>query len=165
LALTDPLTGCQNRRSFHEFANNEFERTQRYGNSTCIIAIDIDNFKEVNDTYGHASGDEVIKQLVKICLSGIRSSDHLGRLGGEEFAIILIETKISDATNVAEKIRKAFEEASIEIGTRHIGCTASFGVAQVLKTDNNILETLNRADTLMYQAKDAGRNQVITQKD
>ncbi len=160
LALTDPLTGCQNRRSFMEFAEKEFERVQRHGNPTCVISMDIDRFKNVNDTYGHPVGDEVIRNLVRACLKIIRASDHLGRLGGEEFAIVLIETDVKNATIVAEKIRTAFGMVETQTKQGPIKCTASFGVAEIRKGDDGIQGTLERADEFLYKAKNGGRNQV-----
>ncbi|MCW9046415.1 MAG: GGDEF domain-containing protein [Alphaproteobacteria bacterium] len=161
LALTDPLTGCQNRRSFMEFASKEFDRVVRHGNSTCVISIDIDTFKTVNDTYGHPVGDEVIRNLVRTCLTAIRSSDHLGRLGGEEFAIVLIETDVQNAVSVAEKIRSAFEAVETTTKQGPIKCTASFGVTKIEKADDGIQGTLERADEYLYMAKKSGRNKVV----
>lgn len=161
LAMTDPLTGCHNRRSFMSVAENEFLRFQRYQRSTCVVMFDIDKFKSVNDTYGHSVGDEVIKEVAASCLGKIRESDTLGRIGGEEFAIVLPETLVEEAIFTAEKIREHFCHVEFNASEAIFFVTSSFGVSEIFPTDVSIQESLNRADEFLYVAKQTGRNKVV----
>jgi len=161
LARTDPLTGCHNRRSFLTLGEAELERYRRYDADLSVIMLDIDRFKSVNDTYGHAVGDEVIRALARCCLENLRRPDVLGRMGGEEFAIILPETSIENAMLVAEKIRAALSETPVAHPGGVLNFTASLGVASADPEDPDILSTINRADNNLYAAKAAGRNRVI----
>lgn len=160
MAQTDPLTGCHNRRSFMREADSEFDRFKRYGGVFAVIMLDIDHFKSVNDTYGHAAGDEVIRALARISLEQTRSSDVLGRLGGEEFAVLLPEATIESATLTGEKLRAAFAAASVEHNGKTIRFTASLGVTVAGKDDEEFFNVLNRADEALYVAKHGGRNRL-----
>lgn len=160
LATTDPLTGSLNRRSFMREAEAEFARFRRYGNRFAVIMIDIDRFKKVNDTYGHAGGDSVIRALTRVCLEQTRSSDVLGRMGGEEFAVLLPEATIDSARIAAEKLRAALEAEVVHHEGREIRFTASLGVAVAGDDDTEILKILSRADDALYVAKNGGRNRV-----
>jgi len=155
------MTGCHNRRNFIALGESEVDRHLRYKTALSIIMLDIDKFKSINDTHGHAAGDEVIKILVKVCLQLLRKSDILGRLGGEEFAIVLPETQSPEAQIVAEKIRAALANTDVLYNEKIIYFTASFGIAKVEKDDKDIHEILNRADQALYMAKNAGRNNVV----
>ena len=158
LANTDPLTGCNNRRNFMEIGKREFEGSRRYGRPMSVLMLDLDHFKIVNDTHGHSTGDEVIISLVRASLTTIRSADCLGRLGGEEFAIILPETDTEGAAQVAEKLRVAVTEARVQGPKGLVHFTVSIGVATYSKQDKTVFDIVNRSDEAMYDAKSSGRN-------
>lgn len=162
MATTDPLTGVCNRRRIFELADAEFKKNKRYGSSLSVIMIDIDNFKQVNDRYGHDAGDTVLKTLIQTCQPNLRTTDHLGRLGGEEFIVLLIETKLSDAEKCAEKLRAIIETTAVPVKENEINITISLGVAAIGEQDKSFNDTLKRADQSLYRAKSGGRNRVIT---
>lgn len=163
MATTDPLTGVCNRRRIFELADAEFKKNKRYSNSLCAIMIDIDNFKQVNDRYGHDVGDTVLKTLMRTCQSNLRTTDHLGRLGGEEFIVLLTETKLSDAERCAEKLRAIIEATAVPVKENEIYVTISLGVAAIGGAqDESFNDTLKRADQALYRAKSEGKNRVIT---
>jgi diguanylate cyclase (GGDEF)-like protein len=162
LAETDPLTGLPNRRSFLETANLEVERVTRYSVVASLITIDLDYFKAVNDTHGHAAGDAALFCFAQVCKKILRNIDTLARLGGDEFVVLLPRTNKSDAVNVAEKLRRAVATTPVESGQRQFNITASFGVAEVLAGDKGIAECLHRADSFLYAAKRAGHNCVMS---
>jgi len=159
LATIDSLTGINNRRSFMDLAQKEMNRSKRYKNPFSLIMLDIDHFKKVNDTYGHSTGDQVLTESCGICLKTIRASDIIGRLGGEEFAIAVVESDMKAAVILAERIRKAVASHTVTFGDAKIGVTVSLGVAQI-RPDCDLNSILERADTAVYQAKGNGRNQV-----
>ncbi|HPJ25910.1 MAG TPA: GGDEF domain-containing protein, partial [Synergistaceae bacterium] len=165
IAATDALTGLPNRRSFFDTLNREIARCHRHGKPLSLILCDIDFFKEVNDTYGHDTGDYVLRQFGRNLRRALRAEDFLSRYGGEEFGMILPETDLPRAIQVAERLRYETEKAlfSAERGKKdapRIQLTASFGVAQ-LELHKDTREALfSRADLLLYQAKNAGRNSV-----
>jgi diguanylate cyclase (GGDEF)-like protein len=162
MATTDPLTGVCNRRRIFELADAEFKKNKRYGSSLSVIMIDIDNFKQVNDRYGHDVGDTVLKTLIQTCQPNLRTTDHLGRLGGEEFIVLLTETKLSDAEKCAEKLRDIIEATAVPVKENEINITISLGVAAIGAQDESFNDTLKRADKALYRAKSEGRNRVIT---
>ncbi|RVU39279.1 diguanylate cyclase [Hwanghaeella grinnelliae] len=162
MARTDPLTGCFNRRALMESAENEFARARRYKSPLTIAMFDIDRFKKVNDTYGHAAGDEVIKNIVTTATESIRTVDIFGRTGGEEFAIVLPDTGTVGASIVAEKLRSAVEHSITEFGGQNITVTVSVGIGFVMPGDQNASQALSRADQALYRAKQTGRNRVNT---
>ncbi|HEU0189308.1 MAG TPA: diguanylate cyclase [Gallionella sp.] len=160
-ARIDLLTGLNNRRHFFELAEQELARAKRYGAPLQALMLDVDHFKLVNDTYGHHAGDLVLQKLSEVCVQTLRGIDILGRLGGEEFAILLPETKGEQALEVAERLRLAVAGAAVPLeqgGSIHL--TVSIGVASVAATDARIEDLLKRADTALYAAKNAGRNRV-----
>ncbi|HAX92272.1 MAG TPA: hypothetical protein DCY07_08760 [Rhodospirillaceae bacterium] len=159
-ANTDELTGVSNRRCFMNEAEQEIRRARRFGRDLSIIMMDLDHFKHVNDTHGHAVGDSALQTVVRASLESLRESDIMGRLGGEEFAILMPETGIDAAADVAERLRAHIGETSISTLTDTIHCTTSLGVAQLKAEDNTIDELLIRADAALFRAKDAGRNRV-----
>ena len=161
MATTDFLTGINNNRHFFEIGNNEIQRVRRFPTPLAVIMVDIDYFKQVNDTHGHAAGDKVLIEIVGICQNSIRNIDVLGRLGGEEFAVLLPHTDIHGGVTTAEHLRTAIEEAEIKFSSEIIKVTASFGVTVLYDTDKDIKQLLDRADKFLYQAKNRGRNQVI----
>lgn len=156
---TDGLTGVANRRHLDERLQNDLEKAQRYGSLLSVIMADIDNFKRINDSYGHLKGDEVILAFTAVLNECVRSADFVARFGGEEFFIILPETDRAGAELLAERIRVAMQAKKIE-GVPY-PVTASFGLTEVLK--NDALERIvQRADQALYQAKEAGRNRVVS---
>jgi diguanylate cyclase (GGDEF)-like protein len=162
LAATDSLTGLPNRRSFLETANLEVERTSRFGTAASVVLIDIDQFKAVNDTYGHAAGDEALRRFSKVCRKRLRKIDVLARLGGEEFVILLPGTNETDAASIAEMLRLVVSKMPVSGGQNKFRISASFGVAEVHARDKGADESLGRADSALYAAKRAGRNRVVS---
>ncbi|MDX9863968.1 MAG: diguanylate cyclase [Anaerolineaceae bacterium] len=161
LSITDPLTNCYNRRFFFDQAGRERERSKRFDRTMSLIMLDLDHFKQVNDRFGHRAGDQVLIHLVQTIQSRLRTIDVLGRYGGEEFVILLLESSSEKAMAAAERIRQTIETRAIEIDQTNIHITASFGVVTYSPTeDPTIDELLDRADQAMYTAKRAGRNQV-----
>lgn len=160
LATTDFLTGINNNRRFFEIGEIEIQRARRFRHALTVIMFDIDYFKKINDTYGHAAGDAVLIAIVDICKFNLRELDTLGRLGGEEFGILLPHTDIDVAKMVAGRLRRAFDETRIALPSDNIKITASFGVTELSETDKTLKDLLDRADSALYEAKQSGRNQV-----
>jgi diguanylate cyclase (GGDEF)-like protein/PAS domain S-box-containing protein len=159
LATTDPLTGLANRRSFMQQAEREMEQCRRYGHPLCLLMLDIDHFKQVNDTWGHDAGDEVLRAVAGIVAESIREVDLCGRLGGEEFAVLLPETPSERALVVAERIRASIESAIIRTDGVTIPITLSVGKAE-MALDDDVNNVIRRADEALYKAKRGGRNRV-----
>jgi diguanylate cyclase (GGDEF)-like protein/PAS domain S-box-containing protein len=160
-AHTDSLTGLANRGRFMELAELEMARSTRYGHPYAVLLLDIDHFKAINDMHGHKSGDAVLQALADVMRETLRGVDIIGRIGGEEFAVLLPETDISSASEVAERLRKAIAEAEIPAANQmplHI--TVSIGVAPPLNQARQIDHVLRQADNALYQAKNSGRNRV-----
>ncbi|WP_301102437.1 sensor domain-containing diguanylate cyclase [Propionivibrio sp.] len=162
-ARFDSMTGCSNRRHFLEELGNELKRSSRFGFSCCLAVLDIDHFKEVNDQYGHATGDILLKHFVQTVGKCLRSSDLLGRLGGEEFALLMPQTALAGAFELAERIRVAVESAVAMSGQIEIRFTVSIGVEQWWGGDDSVETFVARADDAMYEAKRGGRNQVYAE--
>lgn len=160
LAYRDPLTGAENRRAFMEKLDAECLRTQRTGNSAAVIMLDIDHFKRVNDTYGHDAGDLVLKHLVAVLQGGLRRIDTLGHLGGEEFAVLLPETPLPAAAELAERLRALVASQPAPLPSQQVSFTISLGVAPISPGTGKSSVALKQADTAMYQAKHSGRNRV-----
>ena len=161
MATTDPLTALWNRRRFLELAEGELSRLRRYGRPVSVLMLDIDHFKTINDTYGHAAGDEALCRLAELCRCELRETDHLGRLGGEEFAVTLPETGLDEAMDVAERLRQRIGEMDVPVGVSTIQMTVSIGVAACREDDATIDRALGRADRALYEAKNGGRNRVV----
>jgi diguanylate cyclase (GGDEF)-like protein len=163
----DYLTGLFNRRHFIELANKELTRLKRYGGELSLIMFDIDFFKRINDTYGHSIGDVVLQKIAKISSETLREVDIIGRLGGEEFVVLLPHTDRQQAVEAAERLRLALEagEVTLENG-EELQFTASLGVLTIDKAMSlgeealNIDRLLTRVDKALYQAKESGRNRV-----
>jgi diguanylate cyclase (GGDEF)-like protein len=163
-AHTDPLTEALNRRSLEEVALRESARSLRYGNALSMIELDIDHFKHLNDTRGHAAGDCALQALVR-CLNGmLRLQDSLARTGGEEFAILLVDTSGPEALALAERVRQTVAELEVPFEGDPIRMTVCAGVAQFNPTCN-WEEMMRRADGAMYAAKRRGRNRVSARPD
>ncbi len=162
LANRDSLTGANNRGHFMELAHKEILRASRYKRQLSIVIMDMDSFKKINDTYGHASGDQALIMLKNICAKNTRKMDIFARLGGEEFALLLPETAQNRAAELADRLRKFLEEAVIRSGGVEFKSTISMGVAEINIQEHDTLETLlHRADRALYKAKAQGRNRVV----
>ncbi|HEY9852240.1 MAG TPA: diguanylate cyclase [Leptolyngbyaceae cyanobacterium] len=163
LATTDPLTGIWNRRYLLSKAEYELDRAIRYQSPFSVLTIDLDKFKQINDLYGHALGDEVLIDVTKNILKLLRKVDCFGRMGGEEFAILLPETDILLAVNVAERIRQQIANLVFNTGDAVLQITACIGVSNyILGNKHETVDAiLQRADKALYQAKKQGRDRVI----
>lgn len=163
LSETDELTGVLNRRAFIHGLEQELNKPiQR---SLSCLMVDIDHFKEINDQVGHLSGDEVITHVAQICQGLIRTSDYIGRLGGEEFGIVLTNTSAIQAYEIAERIRQSIEESSCSVDGHVICATASIGISELNADISSVRELLKQADQAMYYSKQTGRNQVTLYYD
>jgi diguanylate cyclase (GGDEF)-like protein len=163
LANIDPLTKSLTRRQFFNIAETEFQRFKRYRGSLSILVLDADNFKNINDTYGHHAGDLVLQSFSLVVLEQKRAQDTCGRLGGEEFALLLPETNLQQAKVVAERVQTVWAETPCNVDEQIIYSTVSIGVAQANEQDTSFEDVLRRADRIMYKAKEAGRNRVMTE--
>jgi diguanylate cyclase (GGDEF)-like protein len=159
-AVIDPLTLCYNRRALEEFIDQTIASARRYGSDLSAVMFDLDHFKIINDTYGHQAGDNVLKAVSRTILATIRKCDYLVRYGGEEFVLIMPETKLSRAVEVADRLRTIIENLMIQYGGIRIRVTASFGVAH-LKTEYDKNQLLQDADKRLYDAKAKGRNRTM----
>jgi diguanylate cyclase (GGDEF)-like protein/PAS domain S-box-containing protein len=160
LASHDSLTGAANRRNFFERAAEEYARARRYDRPVSIVVLDIDRFKQINDRYGHARGDEVLKTLTDGCKTQLREVDLFARIGGEEFAVLLPDTDLGNARMVAERLREFAAAQKVVTEGAEIHWTVSAGVATQSVADASIEECLKRADNALYLAKEGGRNRV-----
>ncbi|MEM9533818.1 MAG: diguanylate cyclase [Pseudomonadota bacterium] len=166
LARTDPLTGAANRREFAEQVGRELSRVRRHGSRLSIVMLDIDHFKAINDTYGHAAGDAVLQQLAESLLERVRRDiDLVARLGGEEFACVLPDTPLENGVAFAERMRQVIAALQVTFEGRKIQLTASFGVAEPPQDVRDIDAALKPADEALYLAKAAGRNRVEPSAD
>jgi len=159
LSDRDPLTEALNRRSFMEGALIERERVLSEKKVAALAILDLDHFKNINDTYGHSTGDAVLVQTVRCLRSALRSHDLLGRMGGEEFLLLLPGTQGKAAHDVCERLRQAISALRIRVGTHELTITASFGVTDL--GPEPLDESLKKADSALYQAKESGRNRVV----
>lgn len=162
LAITDPLTSIFNRRGLDQWGRYEFDRAKRFNSPLSVIFFDLDQFKQVNDTYGHEVGDLVLKKVVVCCQEVIRKIDIFSRIGGEEFVIILPETPLRTAVQVAERIRKNVVNYPVQVNSHKIKMTISVGVSELNNDIDDLMGLINEADQYMFQAKQAGRNTTIS---
>ena len=160
-AFTDELTGLYNRRHFIKMAEGEVDRAIRYKHSLAYIMFDLDRFKQVNDTYGHPAGDQVLKTVASLVRQELRDIDLLGRYGGEEFVILLPETNLRGAREVAERLRKQVARTQITIAQGKISITISLGVSIVSPECNSLTQLIEASDKALYAAKEGGRNQTM----
>ncbi len=158
LATTDHLTGLLNRRAFLDATEREIRRAHRYGQPLALIMLDVDHFKRINDSHGHPAGDEVLRRIAATCRGMLRDGDLMGRLGGEEFAITLVQPPLQVATAVAERLRKAVSELDIEFGGERLAVTISLGIAEVGDGIVSLDHLVSKADACLYTAKHEGRN-------
>lgn len=162
LATTDSLTGLDNRRSFLATLDSEMARIKRYpGVHASLLMADLDHFKKINDTYGHATGDAMLKHIATVLRGSARRTDFIGRLGGEEFSILLTETGIDQAKHYAEALCKTVRESPLEIDGQRIPVTISIGVTRLKQKDVAIELAMHRADMALYEAKNTGRDRVV----
>ncbi len=160
LLRVDALTRSLSRGYFFELAQREFERAKRLDLSMCVLVIDLDHFKKINDIHGHHAGDNVLGRFARFVMEHKRSQDIFGRLGGEEFGMILPGVGIKDALTVTKRIQTAWAKKAVRVDSKTIVSTMSVGVAEISDRDRRFDELLNRADSLMYKAKRRGRNRV-----
>jgi diguanylate cyclase (GGDEF)-like protein len=161
IATTDSLTGAMTRRALLEVARRDIALARRKSFDLSCAILDIDHFKSVNDSLGHAAGDLVLQEIVKMCRRSLRTSDYIGRIGGEEFAIILQDTDETTAIIAVERMRSGIENLAIEFAGKAIPVTASFGVAGLTPAIGSFDDLLREADTAMFVAKANGRNQIV----
>lgn len=161
LAINDELTGINNRRYFNEVMKRTFDMFQRDKVSFCILMLDIDFFKKVNDRYGHDGGDALLKSLACTLKESLRDIDILARYGGEEFIALLPNTEKSDAFIVAQRVRLAVEKSIVQHGTQKIKVTMSVGGGEISPGDKDYESVIKRADVALYEAKNSGRNKVV----
>lgn len=160
LATTDPLTEVWNRRSFMDRLQMEMQRAYRFEQDLTVAMLDADHFKRVNDTHGHAVGDQVLVGIAKAARARLRDIDVLGRLGGEEFALCLAQTPMEGGRVVAERIRQDIQKLKFTSGNEEFGVSVSIGLAQWTRGES-ASDALDRADKALYEAKEAGRNRVV----
>lgn len=165
IATTDSLTGAMTRRALLEAARRDMALARRKSFDLSCAILDIDHFKSVNDALGHAAGDLVLREIVKMCQRSLRTSDYIGRIGGEEFAIILQDTDEITASVAVERIRSGIENLAIDFAGKTVPITASFGVAGLTPAIGSFGELLQTADTALYVAKANGRNQIVGSKE
>ena len=161
LARTDDLTGLANRRAFVEMGTAALDQARRYDRALALVMFDIDRFKLINDTHGHAAGDEVLRAIAQVVKQTARIADIAGRLGGEEFALLLPETSAAAAIALAERLRRDIQALAIPHNGTTLQCTCSFGVAERDQAVHNLDALLQKADAVLYLAKAQGRNQVV----
>lgn len=162
LASTDGLTNLLNKRGFMEKCSDELARAKRFGRPFSLAFIDLDNFKSVNDKYGHQAGDELLKAVAESLISSARVTDKVGRLGGDEFAILFVETSQEDVKKAFSKCNEALLE---KLGLSSCSVTLSAGVLTFEGSDMSLMELIDTADKWMYQVKQAGKNNVIYKMD
>ena len=161
LAFRDPLTNLLNRRGFFQEAENQFQQSQEKNTLYSVLFIDIDFLKTINDSFGHAMGDNVIVEIARVCLDNLRNDEIAGRIGGDEFGVILPNLSLQSATEVAERLRQAMSDNKIPGISGDMQVSLSIGVASVSERDKNAFETISRADKNLYEAKKTGRNLII----
>jgi len=161
LAAVDFLTGVYNRRQFETLARAELARCQRYLRPLSVVMLDIDHFKAVNDRFGHAAGDRVLKSVADLCRAAKRDSDIIARLGGEEFAIMLPETTEAATVQFAERLRRLIVDCAVTANGQEIPVTISVGIAGASVRTSGIESLMRDADQALYEAKRAGRNRIV----
>ncbi len=158
LSATDPLTGLMNRRSFDESAQRHFKLAIRHNKPLAALMLDVDFFKNVNDTYGHAAGDSVLIEVAKICQAETRTTDLIARFGGEEFCFLVHETDVEGAKLIGERVRIAIANHSFKCGSTKFHVTASVGISERINETDTLEQLITRSDDALYMAKNSGRN-------
>ena len=160
--VRDSLTGLYNHTHIQQLLQESYTRFQRMSRHLSVVMLDIDHFKRVNDTHGHPTGDRVIKSLAMLLKQRLRKSDLIGRYGGEEFALVLLDADAAQAANVVDELRERFMKMRFQGSAGEFTCTLSAGVAECLPSDDKAgLDWIAEADLALYQAKTGGRNQVV----
>ncbi len=163
LATIDELSGMLNRRELFNRAESEFYRARRFNQTLCIAMIDLDHFKRVNDEYGHLLGDTVIRELAATIKQHVRQQDVAGRIGGDEFIIVFIETTREDAQDIGTRIQEKWQKGEIKNERQaRIRVTFSMGLTEILNRDRSVMDCIQRADKALYSAKRKGRNKIVT---
>jgi diguanylate cyclase (GGDEF)-like protein len=163
MALTDELTGLPNRRAVLASADGLLRKARATGGTLSLLMIDVDHFKRVNDTHGHAVGDEVLRHLAQLLSAALRTRDRLGRLGGEEFLVVLPDASVEHAVMIAQRMRLSVESAPCITATGKLAFTISIGVAEVGEPSETVSSMIARSDAALYAAKASGRNAVSIQ--
>jgi two-component system, NtrC family, C4-dicarboxylate transport sensor histidine kinase DctB len=161
MSISDPLTGCYNRRYFQEASMKMVSAAQRHRRRISILMLDVDFFKKINDRYGHPAGDAILKGIALTCQSALREPDFLVRFGGEEFVAVLPDTRVDEARVVAERLRDAIERLTVPVEEFALRATASIGLSEFIDTETSLEKAIARADIALYEAKRAGRNRVV----
>lgn len=161
ISVTDSLTGLYNRRLFEDCLEREFLRAKRYKNNMSFAIIDIDFFKKVNDTYGHTTGDYILKEVAYLILQTFRKTDLVFRYGGEEFTVVITETPLEKAVIPLERLRKLIEEHVFRHNGIQINITISIGVSEVYENTDSVHKLFEDADRALYKAKENGRNRIM----
>lgn len=160
-ATTDPLTGLNNRRQYESLFQLELTRAERKGQHLSVCILDLDHFKQINDTHGHSVGDQVLVHTAELCRDSFRIIDILGRLGGEEFVVLMADTDLETAAHVVRRFLSVLAATPIHVGDKVIHVTATAGVVERRADEHALEELIQRADRAMYEGKSAGRNQVV----
>jgi len=160
LSSTDRLTGLYNRGHWEELLRMEYARHRRYDSQAALVMFDIDNFKAINDSYGHQAGDRVIQQVAELIRDNLRDSDHAGRYGGEEFVVLLPDSNKQGGLTFAERLRRVIEACEVRHEQHRIRFTISLGVADLSLPSNGHAQLIEWADSALYASKTAGRNRV-----
>ncbi len=160
LSITDNLTGIPNRRALRDELTREFSRARRHTLPTSFLMLDIDRFKDVNDTYGHLAGDAVLARVARTVRAATRDGDTVARYGGEEIAVLMPQTELAEAAAVAERVRTAIESLVTEYRSLEVQVTVSVGCAAIRPGDTTLDDLVERADGKLYEAKAAGRNRI-----
>jgi diguanylate cyclase (GGDEF)-like protein len=163
-SITDELTQIHNRRSIFSILKQEMDRAKRHSRPLVVICMDIDYFKNVNDSYGHQAGDIVLTQVTKACSEALRTEDYVGRIGGEEYLVILPDTDIETGHLAAERVRLAVESHDFAAIHPDLSVTISIGLTELLSPEDRREDLYNRADVALFDAKNSGRNQVKSKK-
>lgn len=164
IAKQDSMTGALTRRGFFAEVEKEFQRAARYERPSALVVIDVDHFKSINDRYGHPAGDAVLVSIANACMATMRKSDIFGRIGGEEFGLLLPETDPEEARLAAERIRAMVESTIVQVGGVEVRATVSLGVAPRPATGEGVATWFSEADIALYEAKQFGRNRVAVGK-
>lgn len=165
IATSDALTGAMTRRAWIDAAQTEVARCRRYGGDATIILFDVDHFKQVNDAHGHPAGDAVLRGLAHRCIDTLREGDMLGRIGGEEFAVLLPATNARAATDLAERLRRQFADNPVDLPSGSLRVTASFGICGLNPSFDTVDDWMAAADRYLYEAKAEGRNRCKGEAD
>lgn len=164
IARQDPLTGALTRSGFFAEVEREFQRAARYERPSALVVIDVDRLRSINDRHGHAAGDAVLIAIANACMATMRRSDVFGRIGGEQFGLLLPEADAEEAREAAERVRRTIEAAIIQTGDVELRATVSLGVAPRPATSQGAATWLSEADIALYAAKQFGRNRVVVGK-